>query len=60
MKQSTNQVSYEKEKIQYIFTLLNSLRFTGIQQADGIVQIVNILNNPITNTESEENVESEV
>lgn len=60
MKESTDQVSYEREKIQYVFTILNKLQFTGIQQANGIVQIVNILNNPITNTESEENVESEV
>ena len=60
MDKQTNLVSYDKEKIQYIFTVLNKLQFTGIQQANGIVQIVNILNNPITNTESEENVESEV
>lgn len=60
MDQQINQVSYEKEKIQYIFTVLNSLQFTGIQQANGIIQITNILNNPIKNTESEENVESEV
>ena len=60
MDRQTNLVSYDKEKIQYIFTVLNSLQFTGIQQANGIVQITNILNNPIKNTESEENVESEV
>ena len=60
MDRQTNLVSYDKEKIQYIFTVLNKLQFTGIQQANGIIQIVNILNNPITNTESEENVESEV
>lgn len=60
MDKQTNLVSYDKEKIQYIFTVLNKLQFTGIQQANGIVQIVNILNNPITNTESEESVESEV
>lgn len=60
MDRQTNLVSYDKEKIQYIFTVLNKLQFTGIQQANGIVQIVNILNNPITNTESEESVESEV
>ena len=60
MDRQTNLVSYDKEKIQYIFTVFNKLQFTGIQQANGIVQIVNILNNPITNTESEESVESEV
>lgn len=60
MNQSIEQLSYEKEKIQYIFNVLNNLQFTGIQQANGIIQIVNILNNPIKNTESEENVESEV
>ncbi len=54
MDQQTNLVSYDKEKIQYIFTVLNSLQFTGIQQANGIVQIANILNNPIKNTEGEE------
>ena len=40
-------VSYEKSKIQLLFNILNSLQFTGIQQAQGIAQISVILNNPI-------------
>lgn len=40
-------VSYEKDKIQLLFNILNSLQFTGIQQAQGIAQISVILNNPI-------------
>lgn len=40
-------VSYEKDKIQLLFNILNSMSFTGIQQAQGIAQISVILNNPI-------------
>ena len=40
-------VSYSKDKIQLIFNILNSMSFTGIQQAQGIAQISVILNNPI-------------
>ena len=40
-------VSYQKDKIQLIFKILNSMSFTGIQQAQGIAQISVILNNPI-------------
>ena len=43
-------VSYEKEKIQLLFNILNSLQFTGIQQAQGIAQISVILDNPVTNS----------
>lgn len=46
-------VSYEKEKIQLLFNILNSLQFTGIQQAQGIAQISVILDNPITNDKQE-------
>ena len=42
-------VSYSKDKIQLLFNILNSMSFTGIQQAQGIAQISVILNNPITN-----------
>ena len=42
-------VSYPKDKIQILFNILNSMSFTGIQQAQGIAQISVILNNPITN-----------
>ena len=40
-------VSYEKSKIQLLFNILNTLQFTGIQQAQGIAQISVILDNPI-------------
>ena len=40
-------VSYEQSKIQLLFNILNSMSFTGIQQAQGIAQISVILNNPI-------------
>ena len=40
-------VSYPKDKIQLLFNILNSMNFTGIQQAQGITQISVILNNPI-------------
>ena len=40
-------VSYEKDKIQLLFNILNTLQFTGIQQAQGIAQISVILDNPI-------------
>ena len=46
-------VSYEKDKIQLLFNILNSLQFTGIQQAQGIAQISVILDNPITNDKQE-------
>ena len=40
-------VSYPKDKIQLLFNILNSMNFSGIQQAQGIAQISVILNNPI-------------
>lgn len=40
-------VSYPKDKIQLLFNILNSMSFTGIQQAQGIAQISVILNSPI-------------
>ena len=40
-------VSYEKDKIQLLFNILNTLQFTGIQQAQGIAQISVILDNPV-------------
>ena len=45
--QTQEVVSYPKDKIQLIFNILNSMSFTGIQQAQGIAQISVILNNPI-------------
>ena len=45
--QTQEVVSYLKDKIQLLFNILNSISFTGIQQAQGIAQISVILNNPI-------------
>ena len=42
-------VSYEQSKIQLLFNILNSVNFTGIQQAQAIAQITVILSEPITN-----------
>lgn len=52
-------VSYEKDKIELLFNILNSMNFTGIQQAQGIAQISVILDNPIQN-KNEKETESEV
>ena len=41
-------VSYEQSKIQLLFNILNSMSFTGIQQAQAIAQISVILGDPIT------------
>ena len=49
-------VSYEKDKIQLLFDILNSLQFTGIQQAQGIAQIAVILGEPII--DNQDNKES--
>ena len=45
--QTQEVVSYSKDKIQLLFNILNSMSFTGIQQAQGFAQISVILNNPI-------------
>lgn len=45
--QTQEVVSYEKDKIQLLFNILDSMSFTGIQQAQGIAQISVILNSPI-------------
>ena len=47
-------VSYPKDKIQLLFNILNSMSFTGIQQAQGIAQISVILNNPIVDDKTTE------
>ena len=52
-------VSYPKDKIQLLFNILNSMNFTGIQQAQGIAQISVILNTPIANTNKTENTTKE-
>ena len=54
-KSDVEVVSYEKDKIQLLFNILNTIQFTGIQQAQAIAQISVILGDPITenkNTES--------
>ena len=60
--QSQEVVSYPKDQIQLLFNILNSMNFTGIQQAQGIAQISVILNNPIVNkndeNETKENIEN--
>ena len=53
--QTQEVVSYSKNKIQLLLNILNSMSFTGIQQAQAIAQISVILGDPITenkNTES--------
>lgn len=53
-------VSYSKDKIQLLFNILNSMNFSGIQQAQGIAQISVILNNPIKPIEKENSENNEV
>ena len=52
--QTQEVVSYPKDKIQLLFNILNSMSFTGIQQAQGIAQISVILNNPIVDDKTTE------
>ena len=47
-------VSYTKDKIQLLFNILNSMSFTGIQQAQAIAQISVILGDPITENKTTE------
>ena len=47
-------VSYEKSKIQLLFNILNTLQFTGIQQAQAVLQIAGILGEPIATSNSKE------
>ena len=49
-------VSYEKSKIQLLFNILNSVSFTGIQQAQAIAQIAVILSQPITDDNDNEEI----
>ena len=53
-------VSYSKDKIQLLFNILNSMSFTGIQQAQGIAQISVILGQPIQNETGKNDKENEV
>ena len=47
-------VSYPKDKIQLLFNILNTIQFTGIQQAQAIAQISVILGQPITENKTTE------
>jgi hypothetical protein len=46
IKQET--VTYEKAKIEQLLPLLNSLSVTGVNQANILCNIFNIINSPIT------------
>mgnify|MGYP003515440006 FL=1 len=52
--QTQEVVSYSKDKIQLLFNILNSISFTGIQQAQAIAQISVILGDPITENKTTE------
>ena len=58
--QTQEVVSYPKDKIQLLFNILNSMSFTGIQQAQAIAQISVILGQPIQNETSKDDKENEV
>ena len=47
-------MSYSKDKIQLLFNILNTIQFTGIQQAQAIAQISVILGDPITENKTTE------
>ena len=49
-------VSYEQSKIQLLFTILNSVNFVAIQQAQAIAQIAVILSQPITDGTNNEEI----
>ena len=53
-KSDVEVVSYEKDKIQLLFNILNTIQFTGIQQAQAIAQISVILGDPITENKTTE------
>ena len=58
--QTQEVVSYSKDKIQLLFNILNTIQFTGIQQAQAIAQISVILGQPIQNETGKDNKENEV
>ena len=53
-------LSYEKSKIELLFNILNTMQFTGIQQAQGIAQISVIVNQPIQVETDKDDKENEV
>ena len=58
--QTQEVVSYSKDKIQLLFNILNTIQFTGIQQAQAIAQISVILGQPIQNETGKDDKENEV
>ena len=58
--QTQEVVSYSKDKIQLLFNILNSMSFTGIQQAQAVAQISVILGQPIQNETCKDDKENEV
>ena len=58
--QTPEVVSYSKDKIQLLFNILNSMSFTGIQQAQAIAQISVILGQPIQNETDKDGKNDEV
>ena len=58
--QAPEVVSYSKDKIQLLFNILNTIQFTGIQQAQAIAQISVILGQPIQNETGKDDKENEV
>ena len=53
-------LSYEKSKIELLFNILNTMQFTGIQQAQAIAQMSVILGQPIQNETGKDDKENEV
>lgn len=58
--QSQEVVSYPTDQIQLLFNILNSMNFTGIQQAQAIAQISIILGQPIQNETNKDSKNDEV
>ena len=58
--QSQEVVSYPTDQIQLLFNILNSMNFTGIQQAQAIAQISVILGQPIQNETNKDSKNDEV
>ena len=58
--QTQEVVSYTKDKIQHLFNILNTIQFTGIQQAQAIAQISVILGQPIQNETNKDSKNDEV
>lgn len=53
-KNEKDTVTYEKEKIELLMNILNSVSFTGIQQIQAIAQVSVILGNPVPMQENDD------